>query len=330
MLVHSAVNMRILEMDESIGRGVTDRKYVNLSLEHADIITWYNIVMTLREYIDQAKRDHVAIGHFNASTLDGIWAIADAAQALKLPVIVGVSEGERDYIGVREAAAIVKSIRGERGQDIFLNADHTYSFDRVKEAIDAGFDMVIFDGAQLALDENIKITKQCVEYARAAGRDVLVEGELGFIGTSSKVFDAIPEGAVVGAANMTKAEDAVKYAKETGIDLIAPAVGNIHGMIKGGDPALNADRVKEIAKATGLPIVLHGASGNTANDIKKAIKAGVAVVHVSTELRVAYRAGLMKSLSENQDEVAPYKFLKPAKLAMQKVVEEKLRIFAGL
>lgn len=293
--------------------------------------------MTLREHIDQARRNKVAVGHFNASTLDGIWAIADAAQALKLPVIIGVSEGERDYIGVHEAAAVVKSIREERGQDIFLNADHTYSFDRVKEAIDAGFDMVIFDGAQLTLDENIKITKQCVEYAHAVcaagksvGREILVEGELGFIGTSSKVLDAIPEGAVVGAENMTKPEDALRYTNETGIDLIAPAVGNIHGMIKGGDPALNIDRVKEIAKTTELPLVLHGASGNTADDIKKAIKGGVAIVHVNTELRVAYRAGLMKSLSENQDEVAPYKFLKPAKLAMQKVVEEKLKIFNNL
>ena len=294
----------------------------------------YNYPMTLRQHVGQALHNHVAIGHFNVSTLDGIWAIADAAQNLKLPVIVGVSEGERDYVGVREAAAIIKTIREERGQDIFLNADHTYSFDRVKEAIDAGFDMVIFDGAQLSLDENIRITKKCVEYARqvstATGREILVEGELGFIGTSSKLLDSIPDGAAVGEANLTKPEDAVKYAKETGIDLIAPAVGNIHGMVRGGDPALNIKRVGEISKATGMALVLHGASGNTADDISKAIKAGVAIVHVNTELRVAYRAGLIKSFSDNQDEVAPYKFLKPAKMAMQKVVEEKLRIFNGL
>jgi fructose-bisphosphate aldolase class II len=302
--------------------------------------------MTLREHIAKARQEHIAIGHFNASTLDGIWAIADAAYELKLPVIVGVSEGERDYVGVRQAAAIIKTIREERNQDIYLNADHTYSFDRVKEAIDAGFDAVIFDGAQLSLEENIKVTRQCVEYARACIRehrnapdavlglkdagDILVEGELGFIGTSSKVLDAIPDGAAVGTENLTKPEDAVRYAKETGIDMIAPAVGNIHGMIRGGDPALNTERVKEISQATGIPLVLHGASGNTADDIRKAIKGGVAIVHVNTELRLAYRSGLMKSLSENADEMAPYKFLKPAKLEMQKVVEEKLKIFAGL
>ena len=295
--------------------------------------------MTLREHVNLALSKKVAVGHFNVSTLDGIWAIADAARDLKLPVIVGVSEGERDYVGVREAAAIVKTIREERGQEIFLNADHTYSFDRVKEAIDAGFDMVIFDGAQLTLEENIRVTKQCVEYAKQVmknsaqkgeTRDIIVEGELGFIGTSSKVMDAIPAGAAVGDAMLTKPEDAVRYAKETGIDFLAPAVGNIHGMIRGGNPTLNTKRVGEISKAVGIPLVLHGASGNTADDIQNSIKNGVAIVHVNTELRVAYRSGLMKSLTENQDEVAPYKFLKPAKIAMQKVVEEKLRIFNGL
>jgi fructose-bisphosphate aldolase, class II len=291
-------------------------------------------LMSLREYISAAREKEVAIGHFNVSTLDGIWAVADAARDLNLPVIVGVSEGERDYTGVRATAAIIKSIREERGQPIFLNADHTYSFDRVKEAIDAGYDAVIFDGAQLSMEENTAIAKKCVEYARAhkasTGHEVIVEGELGFIGQSSKVLDAIPEGAIVGDAAMTKPEVALKFVQDTGIDLLAPAVGNIHGVVRGGDPALNTKRVKEISEAIGIPMVLHGASGNTADDILKAVKNGVGIVHVNTELRLAYRSGLMKALSENPDEVAPYKFLRPAKQAMQKVIEEKLSIINDL
>ena len=281
---------------------------------------------SLRTYIQQAREKNRAIGHFNVSTLDGVWAVADAAQALNVPVIIGVSEGERDYVGVNEISVVVKSIREHRKQPIFLNADHTYSFDRVKEAIDAGFDSVIFDGAQCSFEDNVAITKQCVAYARASGRDVLVEGELGFIGTSSKILDAIPEGAVVGAENMTKPDVARDFIQATGIDMLAPAVGNIHGMVKGGEPALNIDRVKVVADATGVPLVLHGASGNTAKDIQGCIKNGVAIVHVNTELRVAYRGGLVKALSENPDEVSPYKYLKVAKLAMQKVVEDKLKI----
>jgi fructose-bisphosphate aldolase class II len=291
-------------------------------------------MLSFREYVVQALQKHIAIGHFNVSTMDGIWAVADAAKAMDAPVIIGLSEGERDYVGVRQAVAIVKSIREERNQPIFLNADHTYSFERVKEAIDAGFDAVIFDGAQLSMDENIAVTKKCVEYARshksAFGNDILVEGEIGFIGTSSKVMDAIPAGAVVGDAAMTTPADALRFVRETGVDMLAPAVGNIHGVIRGGDPALNTRRVGEISAAVGIPLVLHGASGNSADDISEAVKAGVGIVHVSTELRLAYRSGLMKSLSENPDEIAAYKYLKPAKLAMQRVVEEKLKIVNNL
>ena len=166
--------------------------------------------------------------------------------------------------------------------------------------------------------------------SQRTGLDVLVEGELGFIGTSSKVLDAVPAGAAVTEAEMTKPADALKFVRETGVDLLAPAVGNVHGVIRGGDPALDVKRVKEIAEAVGLPLVLHGASGNTAEDVRKTVANGVAIVHVNTELRIAYRAGLIKSLSENQDEVAPYKYLKPAKLSMQKVVEEKLKTIGGL
>ncbi len=282
---------------------------------------------SLHEYILDAKKRGIAVGHFNVSTLDGIWAVVDAAHGLSVPVIIGISEGERDYVGVREAVAIIQSIRTQRNQPIFLNADHTYSYERVVEAIDAGFDAVIFDGAKLSLEENIATTKKCVDYAHASGRTVLVEAELGYIGTSSKVLDAIPEGAAVGEANLTTAADALQFVQGTGVNLFAPAVGNIHGVVRGGDPALNIGRVKEIADAVGIPLVLHGASGNSDADIRETIKNGVAVVHVNTELRIAYRSALVKSLSDSPDEVSPYKYLRPAKLAMQKVVEDKLRVF---
>lgn len=286
---------------------------------------------TLREYLIEADQKKIAVGHFNVSTLDGIWAVADAGKKLNVPVIVGVSEGERDYIGLNQAVAIIKSIREERQQPIFLNADHTYSFDRVKEAILVGVDSVIFDGASLSFQENLEITKKCVDFAKnhksTSGEKILIEGELGFIGKSSKILEEIPSGAVVDEDAMTKPEDAKHFVSETGVDLLAPAIGNIHGMIRSGDPALNTNRAKEIRQAISIPLVLHGASGNTSSDIRKTIDAGAVIVHVSTELRVAYHAGLLRSVSVDEDEVSPYKYLKPAKQAMQRVIEEKINIF---
>lgn len=287
---------------------------------------------SLKEYIAEAKEKGIAVGHFNVSNLEGVYAIADAAQALNVPVIVGVSEGERDFTGVKEIASVVQTLRDERNQPIFLNADHTYSIERVKEAIDSGFDAAIFDGAQLGMEENIAKARACVEYAKEVkqktNRDVIIEGELGYIGTSSKVLTEVPEGAAITDEMLTTVEDAVRFVRETGVHMLAPAVGNIHGMFaKGKDPALNIETVKSISEATGVPLVLHGASGNSDADIQAAIKAGVAVVHVNTELRVAYREGLEKALSDKPDEVAPYKYEKVAKEAMQKVVEEKLRVF---
>lgn len=273
----------------------------------------------------------MALGHFNISTVEGVWAIARAAEALGLPVLIGVSEGERDFIGVRQVAALVASIRQESEQPIFLNADHTYSFDRVKEAIAAGFDAVIFDGSKLPLAENIAETKKCVDYARSVNPEIMVEGELGYIGTSSKLLEAVPDEINLSENGLVEPIAAAEFARATGVDLLAPAVGNIHGMLKGRpDPALDIDRIKLIRERADVPLVLHGASGNTDDDIRRAIAAGIAIIHINTELRVAYRDALRQTLQENPDEVAPYKILKPAGLAMQKVVEKKLKLFNNL
>lgn len=291
---------------------------------------WYNNGMkSLREYIADAVARKVALGHFNISNIEGLSGIVLAAQSLSLPVIIGVSEGERDFLGVHQVVALVRSLRERSNYPVFLNADHTYSFARVKEAIDAGFDAVIFDGTKLSLEENIQETKKCVAYARACGRDVVVEGELGYIGQSSKLLDEVPEG--VSEKNLTQPEDAARFVTQTGVDLLAPAVGNIHGMFRGGvDPALDISRVASVRDSCGVPLVLHGGSGNSADDFRSAIKNGVSIVHINTEIRVAFRDALKASLAEHPDEVAPYKLMKPAVEAIERVVQEKLRLFNDL
>lgn len=282
-------------------------------------------MLSLRDYIAQASEEKRAIGHFNASNIEMVWAIFRAAKTLNAPVIIGFSEGERDFIGVRQAVGLIASIREEHNYPIFSNADHTYSFERVKEAVDAGFDAVIFDGAELSFDENVRVTKQCVAYARSKRSDMLVEGELGFIGKSSSVRTNLPAGVKLDEEHLTKPDEAKRYVDETRVDLLAPSVGNIHGMFKNGrDPALSIARIKEIREAGGVPLVLHGASGNSDDDVRAACSAGAAIVHVSTELRLAYRKALQLSLQSDPEQVAPYKYLKPAVAAVEKIVAEKL------
>ena len=288
------------------------------------------LVKTLREYVKEASEKTVAIGHFNFSNLEGFHAIYAAAKKLNLPVIVALSEGEEKFVGLTEGAALVKTIRERDSYPIFLNADHHHSFESVKNCIDVGFDMVIIDGAALSFEENVKITKQCVDYARLVtkntGRDILVEAELGYIGVGSDIKETIPEGAGV----LTTPEDAKKFVEMTGIDMFAPSVGSIHGLIKTGKPHIDADLVKKIKDVTGIPLVLHGGSGLRDEDFTNAIKSGISVVHINSEIRLAYEEAVGEFIKNNKEEINPSKILQPAIDAIEKIVENRLKLFNGM
>jgi len=284
---------------------------------------------TLREYILEADKAGVAIGHFNISNLEALHGIYKAAKKLNLPVIIGLSEGEEKFVGKGEAVALIKELRENEHYPIFLNADHHYSFETVKAALDAGYDSAIIDAVKLPLDENIALTKKCVDYAlelsKKTGRDILIEAELGFIGTSSKILDALPEG--VSEKTMTTPEDAKHFVEATGIDLLAPSIGNVHGMVRGGNPRLHPERVKAIREATGIPLVLHGGSGTMDQDFLDCIKEGIDIVHINTEIRVAYKEAVEKFLQSHPEEIAPYKILESAVEAVALVVEARLKLF---
>lgn len=282
---------------------------------------------SLREIITDARVRHVAVGHFNVSDSNQLNAVAAAAREAGVPVMVGVSEGERKWFGVHEIAAAVAALRSE-GLEIYLNADHTRTIDGIKEAIDAGFDEVLFDGSRLPIEENIAQAKEAVAYARASGRDVLVEGELGYIGSGSTLLDKIPEGA---GLDKTTPEMAERFVRESGVDMLAPSVGNIHGMLKDASvfKHLDIERIAGIAEACKVPLVLHGGSGTPDDDFRAAIKAGVAVVHINTEIRVAYRHGLEAGLTAT-DDVTPSKYLSGGVDAVKEIVTNRLRLFAGI
>ena len=285
---------------------------------------------SLREYIKEAEEKHIAIGHFNISNLEALHGIYNAAKKLNLPVIIGVSEGEEKFAGLEEVYALVSEIRTRDNYPIFLNADHHASFESVKKCIDVGFDMVIIDAAKLPFEENVALTKQCVDYAREVlkntGKDILVEAELGFIGSGSVIRDTVPEGAGV----LTTPEDAKKFVEMTGIDLFAPSVGSIHGLIKTGKPHINAELVSEIKNITGIPLVLHGGSGLRDEDFTNAIKAGISIVHINSEIRLAFKEAVEKTIASNPTEITPAKILQPAVDAIKSVVEARLKLFNNI
>lgn len=282
---------------------------------------------TLRDTIKEFQEGKRALGHFNFSDSNQLHAIALASKETNLPVIVGLSEGEREFFPLSHARAIVNVYQGQ-GLPIFLNADHTYSIEKVQRAISAGVDSVVVDGAKLPFAENLVLASTAGKYAKASGRDVLVEGELGYIGTSSSVMETLPEGAAATEEMMTKPEELATFVKESGVDLVAPAVGNIHGVVKSGQPKLSIGRIKELSVAAGVPLVLHGGSGSLDEEFTEAIEAGIVIIHINTDFRVLYRDLLKKTLDTNPNETTPYKFLTPAVEAMKTYIAGRMRLFA--
>lgn len=284
---------------------------------------------TLREYIKDVSKKHTAIGHFNFATAEMLRGITEAAKEMGVPIIAGVSEGERDFFGVRQARALSTAFRDEFGIPLFLNADHTKSFERAKEAINAGYDAVVIDGSAESFAANVEMVKEVISYKESTGRDVIIEGELGFIGTSSEILEKLPPGVPIDESKMTIPTEAARFVKETGVDLLAPAVGNVHGIIRNvGNPPLSIKQVEEIRKAVGIPLVLHGASGVSDDDVRGAVLAGAAVVHFSTDLRVAFRKSVSSALSNNPEEIAPYKYLRDSVKAVKEVVRQRLTLFS--
>ncbi|MDD5430796.1 MAG: class II fructose-bisphosphate aldolase [Candidatus Pacebacteria bacterium] len=287
-------------------------------------------MVNLREAIKSAEQKKVAIGHFNISDLVALKAIFEAAQELNVPIIIGTSEGEANFVDREQVVALVKSLRQEHNFPIFLNSDHTHSIEEVRKAVTAGYDAILFDAGKLPLEENIKNTKEVVEYIRSVNPNVLIEGELGYIGVSSKVYEGMPEGVSIKPEDLTTPEQAARFVKETGVDLLAPAVGNIHGIIAGGNPKLDIEKIRKIREAAGVPLVLHGGSGISDEDFSAAIDAGISIIHINTEIRLAWRKGIEEGLKDNPQEIAPYKILPEAVEEIRKVVAQRLKLFDKL
>jgi ketose-bisphosphate aldolase len=285
---------------------------------------------TLRKILEQAETNGVAIGHFNISDLVTLKAVFEAARDLNVPVIVGASEGERQFTGVRQISAMVKSLREEYDFPIFLNADHTHSLPDAIEAAKAGFDWIVFDVSSLPFEENVRQTKAAVETLKALRPDILVEGEIGNIGSGSEIHDTAPDL----QKGLTTPTEAKRFVEETKVDTLAPAVGNMHGMLKSmvaGNirKRLDIERIRAIKAEARIFMTLHGASGTDDDDLREAIDAGITVVHINTEMRLAWRRGVDSALAKHPNEIVPYKILPQVVDSIKRVVAARLALFSS-
>nr|WP_259548411.1 class II fructose-bisphosphate aldolase [Heyndrickxia oleronia] len=279
-------------------------------------------LVSMTEMLNKAKEGHYAVGQFNINNLEFTQAILLAAEEEKSPVILGVSEGAGRYIGGFKT--VVKMVEGLMEDykitvPVAIHLDHGSSYDKCKEAIDAGFTSVMIDASHHPFEENVAITSKVVEYAH--GKDVSVEAELGTVGGQED--DVVANGVIYADPN-----ECQELVKRTGIDTLAPALGSVHGPYK-GEPNLGFKEMEEIGKATGLPLVLHGGTGIPTKDIQKAISLGTAKINVNTENQIASAKKVREVLAADAEMYDPRKYLGPARDAIKETVIGKIREFGS-
>lgn len=278
-------------------------------------------LVSMKEMLEKAKEGKYAVGQFNINNLEYIQAILQAAEEEKSPVILGVSEGAGKYMG--GFIAVVYMVKGliesyKITVPVAIHLDHGSSFEKCKEAVDAGFTSVMIDASHHPFEENIEITSNVVEYAHANG--VSVEAELGTVGGD--------EDGVIGGIMYADPEECRKMVEATAIDCLAPALGSVHGPYH-GEPNLGFKEMKEISELADLPLVLHGGSGIPLKDIQKAISLGTAKINVNTENQIAQTAVIREVLDNDKKVYDPRKYMGPGREAIKETVIGKIRDFGS-
>lgn len=279
------------------------------------------MLVTGIELLKKANEEGYAVGAFNTNNLEITQAIVEAAEEMKSPAIIQVSEGGLKYAGIETISAIVRTLASRASVPIALHLDHGTDFNNVMKCLRNGWTSVMMDASKLPLEKNIEVTKNVVNIAHGMG--VSVEAEIGKIGgTEDNVTVDEREAA------MTDPDEAYKFAKETDVDYLAISIGTAHGPYK-GEPKLDFDRLKKIKEMLKMPIVLHGASGVPEADIRKAVSLGVNKINIDTDIRQAFAARLRELLKEDGEVYDPRKILGPCKEAMKEVVKSKMRMFGS-
>jgi ketose-bisphosphate aldolase len=281
--------------------------------------------MNALEILTKARSEGWALGAFNAGNIEILKAIVGAAQNQRSPVIIETSAGEAEHFGMKNFLTVVENFRQETGLLILTNFDHGPGLEECQGAIEAGYNLVHFDGSNLPYEENVKITKALVDQAHQ--KEILIEAEIDKILGESKVYEEVAE-SVQATGIYTDPGKAADFVAQTGVDILAVFVGNLHGTYK-TPPKLDLERLKMIRQQVGCFFSLHGGSGLLKEDIKEVIKLGVVKININTELRIALRQTL-ENVFKGSDEVAIYKIMPPVIAAVQKVVEEKIKLFGSI
>lgn len=303
-------------------------------------------LVTTTEMFKKAYVGKYAVGAFNVNNMEIVQGIIEAAKAQNAPLILQVSNGARKYASqVYLKHLVAAAVEDAPNIPIALHLDHGDSFEVCKDCIDNGFTSVMIDASAYSLEENIRITKQVVEYAHPRG--VVVEAELGKL---AGIEDAVKVDTK--DATYTDPDEAVRFVEETGCDSLAIAIGTSHGAFKfSGDPQLDFERLEIITnKLAGYPLVLHGAStvvpefvelcnqyggeipgakGVPEEMLAQASKQGVCKINIDTDLRLAMTGSVRKALQENPSNFDPRKYLAPARDAIQAMVEHKMKNVLG-
>lgn len=272
-----------------------------------------------------------AVPAFNTADLETTQGIIRAAEAQRSPVIVQTSVSSLEYAGLEEIASIIKLEARKAKVPVALHQDHCKDFGIIKELIANGYSSVMIDASHLPYKENVKLTKAVVAYAHKRG--VWVQAEIGRL-LGSEDWQDVKSGEDL----MTDPDEAAKFVADTGVDTLAVAVGSMHGIpvnpkikkiLTTLKEHIDIKRLKEIRKKVRVPLVLHGASGIPDSQLKAAVKIGVAIFNIDTDLRVAFNKALRENIHKHPQVYDPRKLLAPATEALQKMAEEKIKILGS-
>jgi len=293
--------------------------------------------------LKKAQQQHYAVGHFNVDNMETMQAVVQAAEKQRSPVILAVSEGAIKHAGLGYLYSLAQMAVHCQKVPIALHLDHGQDMELIKQCINLGFSSVMIDASHHPFEKNVQLTKQIVQLAHA--KNVTVEAELGTIGGAE---DNVKSRNIL----YTDVKKAQEFVKRTGCDALAVAIGTSHGAYKfAGKARLKIDLLKEIRKTINVPLVLHGAScvpkelikqnqrygaklsgmeGVPDAQIKLAIKNGITKINTDTDLRLAFTAAVRKVLKTQPAEIDPRKMIGPARDLMQKVVEQRIRLFGSM